>query len=179
MRGKSSWGVALGAFGLAALGGPRLGAQEMASPPVCATPALPTGELAPWTSPVRLTAAGSEGRTSRARLAVGQAATLALLPTPDVRYPHRPEKPGGSVSYGGLARVDVAEAGVYRVALSSAAWVDLVRGGTAATSVKHGRGPGCTGIRKMVDYSLQPGRYTLQVSANGEQAVTVLVARLP
>lgn len=179
MRGKNSLGVALGALGLAALGSAQLGAQEMAQPAACPTPAVPTGELAPWTSPVRLTAAGSEGRTSRALLAVGQAAILTLLPTPDVRYPHRPEKPGGSVSYGGLVRIDVAEAGTYRVGLSSAAWVDLVRGGTAVVSVKHGHGPDCTGIRKMVDYPLQPGRYTLQVSANGEQAITVLVARLP
>jgi hypothetical protein len=98
---------------------------------------------------------------------------------PEVRYPHRPEKPGGSVSYGGLVRIDVPAAGTYRVALSSAAWVDLVRGGNAVTSVKHGHGPDCSGIRKMVDYPLQPGRYTLQISANGEQAITVLVARLP
>ena len=179
MGGKISWDVALGALGLAALGSTPLAAQEMTAPAACTAPVAPAGELAPWTSPVPLIAAGNEGRTSRVRLPVGQAARLTLLPTPEVRYPYRPEKRGGSVSYGGLVRVDVAEAGTYRVALSSAAWVDLVRGGSAVTSVNHGHGPDCTGIRKMVDYPLQRGRYTLQVSANGEQAITMLVARLP
>jgi hypothetical protein len=31
----------------------------------------------------------------------------------------------------------------------------------------------------MVDYSLQPGRYTLQIAANGEDKLTLLVTRLP
>jgi hypothetical protein len=58
----------------------------------------------------------------------GRAARLTLLQTPEVRYPLRPEKPGGSVSYGGLIQIDVPEAGAYRLALDSAAWIDLVRG---------------------------------------------------
>ena len=54
-----------------------------------------------------------------------QAARLTLLPTPEVRYPLRPEKPGGSVSYGGIVEIDVHEAGTYRLALDSAGnvWV--------------------------------------------------------
>ena len=179
MGKKISWSVALGALGLALLGGDQLAAQEMTASAVCPAPVAPTGELAPWTSPTAMTAAGTNARTSRARLAIGHASRLTLLRTPEVRYPHRPEKPGGSVSYGGLVRIDVPAAGTYRVALSSAAWVDLVRGGTAVTSVNHGHGPECSGIRKMVDYALQPGRYTLQVAANGDQAITVLVAQLP
>lgn len=179
MRKKISWGVTLGTLGLTVLVGNQLAAQEMTAPTVCPAPVAPTGELAPWTSPIAMTASATEARTPRTRLAVGHAARLTLLPTPEVRYPHRPEKPGGSVSYGGLVRIDVPAAGTYRVALSSAAWVDLVRGGTPVTSVKHGHGPDCTGIRKMVDYPLQPGSYTLQISANGEQVITVLVAHLP
>jgi hypothetical protein len=102
-----------------------------------------------------------------------------LLRTPDVRYPLRPEKPGGSVSYGGLVQIDVREAGAYRVVLDSAAWIDLVRDEQAVKSTAHGHGPHCTGIRKMVDYPLTPGRYTLQISANGQPQMTVLVARVP
>ncbi|MBS0473881.1 MAG: hypothetical protein JSR28_01880 [Proteobacteria bacterium] len=179
MRGKKSLAVALGALGLAVLGSTELAAQEATAPVVCTAPVAPTGELAPWATPVAMTAAASDAATARARLPVGQAARLTLLQTPEVRYPRRPEKPGGSVSHGGLVRIDVAQAGTYRVALGSAAWVDLVRGGKAAVSINHGHGPDCTGIRKMVDYKLQRGRYSLQVAANGEPAVTVLVARLP
>jgi hypothetical protein len=178
MRRKISWCLALGALGLAAVAAGPIEAQD-AAPPACAAPVAPTGELAPWTMPFQLKAAETETSTSRARLPIGQAANLTLLQTPDVRYPLRPEKPGGSVSYGGLVLIDVREAGTYRVALDSAAWVDLVRDEQAVKSTAHGHGPNCTGIRKMVDYPLTPGPYVLQISANGRPQMTVLLARLP
>jgi hypothetical protein len=103
---------------------------------------------------------------------------MALLPTPRVAYPLRPEKPGGSVSYGGLARFTVDKAGTWRVALSTPAWVDVVKDGKASTSIAHGHGPDCSGIRKMVDYALEPGEYVLQVAANGSDKVTLLVTPL-
>jgi hypothetical protein len=178
MRGKILWGLALGAVGLVAVAAGPTDAQEAARP-ACTTPVAPTGELAPWTTPVQLQAAESEASMSRARLTIGKAARLALLQTPEVSYPLRPEKPGGSVSYGGLVLIDVREAGTYRVALDSAAWIDLVRGKQAVTSSAHGHGPDCTGIRKMVDFPLTPGSYILQIAANGRPQTTVLVTRLP
>lgn len=178
MRSKISWALALSALGLAAVAAGPTEAQEAAQP-TCATQVAPTGALAPWTAPVRLQAAGTETSTPHARLSIGQAANLTLLPTPDVRYPLRPEKPGGSVSYGGLVLIDVREAGTYRVALDSAAWIDLVRDGQAVKSTAHGHGPDCTGIRKMVDFALTTGPYILQIGANGQPQMTVLFARLP
>ena len=154
-------------------------ADEPASSAACPTSVAPTAELAPWSSPVALNAAGDAARLRAANLPVAQAARVTLLPTPQVNYPLRPEKPGGSVSYGGLIGVDVAQAGTYRVALSSGAWIDLVKQGKAVASVAHGHGPECTGVRKMVDFALTPGRYTLQLGANGDAQITVLVAHLP
>lgn len=170
-------GLALGALALVAVANRPAEAQEAAAP-ACAAPVAPTGELAPWTAPSQLQAARNEADRSRARLPVGQAARLTLLQTPEVRYPLRPEKPGGSVSYGGLVQIDVREPGTYRLALDSAAWIDLVRGEQAVKSTAHGHGPPCTGIRKMVDFPLTPGSYTLQIAANGQPEMTVLVARL-
>ena len=175
---KISLAAAVGALGFTALVAAPLTAQEMA-PAVCAAFVTPTGALAPWANPAPLAAANNEGRTGRARLAIGQAARLTLLQTSQVRYPLRPEKPGGSVGFGGLVRIDVREAGTYRVALGSAGWIDLVHGRQAVTSSAHGHGPDCTGIRKMVDFPLTAGRYTLQIAANGAPQTTVLVARLP
>jgi hypothetical protein len=143
----------------------------------CTAQVAPSGELAAWTAPTPLAAAGDAHRLPM--LAVGQAADVTLLPTPQVHYPSRPEKPGGSVSHGGLIGIDVAQAGTYRVALSSGAWIDLVRQGKATTSVAHGHGPTCTGVHKMVDFPLTPGRYTLQLGANGAPQMRVLVVRLP
>jgi len=115
--------------------------------------------------------------TTEAQEAAQPACTAPVAP--QVRYALRPEKPGGSVSHGGLVRIDVREAGTYRVALDSAAWIDLVRDRQALRSTAHGHGPHCTGVRKMVDYSLTPGPYILQISANGQPQMTVLLARLP
>jgi hypothetical protein len=135
--------------------------------------------LAGWASASPLKAAADYKSSRRAELAPGKAAVVGLLQTPKVAYPVRPEKPGGTVSFGGVLRFTVAEEGVWRVALSSGAWVDVVRDGEASVSIAHGRGPACTGIRKMVDYRLAPGTYALQVAANGTDTVTLMVARLP
>lgn len=116
---------------------------------------------------------------AKATLVPGRAATLTLAPTPTVKYPLRPEKPGGTVSFGGLAGFTVKQAGTWRVALGAGAWIDVVKDGKAAVSVAHGHGPDCTGVRKMVDYQLTPGVYILQIAASAETALTVLVTRLP
>lgn len=148
-------------------------AEEMpAAKPACAASVAPSGELAPWTSPTPVKAGGEAAKAPL--LAIGKAAGVTLLPTPDVRYALRPEKPGGSVSYGGLFTLDVARAGTYRIALSTAAWIDVVGKDGALRSIAHGHGPDCTGIRKMVDYVAPAGRYTLQISANGTSQLSVL-----
>nr|WP_240334383.1 hypothetical protein [Sphingobium estronivorans] len=145
----------------------------------CATQADLPAPLAAWNKPVPLRAAADRKAAGRAVLTPGQAVAMALLPTPKIAYPLRPAKPGGTVSYGGLASFTVQQAGTWRVALGSGAWVDVVKDGKAADSIAHGHGPDCSGIRKMVDYALQPGNYTLQVAANGEDRLTLLVTRLP
>ncbi|EIZ77599.1 hypothetical protein WSK_3835 [Novosphingobium sp. Rr 2-17] len=134
-------------------------------------------ELGTWTARHPLTASASGMHA--APLEIGQAVDAQLQPTPNVRYIVRPEKPGGSVSYGGVMVFTVTRAGTYRVALGSGAWVDVLKDRKAIVSTGHGHGPDCSGIRKMVDFPLAPGRYTLQIAANGEAALPLMVARLP
>lgn len=159
--------------------GPSLQAQQVVAPPVCTAPAALPAVLTGWSAPGSMNAAASVKKSAASRLTPGKAVQLKLLLTSKVTYPLRPEKPGGSVSYGGLTRFTIAEEGLWRVALSSGAWVDVVKDGTASQSVAHGRGPDCSGIRKMVDYRLTPGTYTLQIAANGSDALTLLLTRLP
>ena len=142
-----------------------------------ATPApLPAG-LEGWS---RKTPARAGTTASRATmLTIGEGAVASLLPTPRVSYAVRPEKPGGSVSSGGLFTFTVATAGRYRVALGSGAWIDVLAGTKPVVSVAHGHGPECTGVRKMVDFDLQPGRYLLQVAGNGSATLPLMVARVP
>jgi hypothetical protein len=164
---------------LAALALPAVAHAEPAPATQCGKSQAPTGALAPWTAPEPLKAAGEAAQLPQAALAAGQAVRLTLLRTSDIRYPLRPEKPGGSVSYGGLIGLTITEPGTFRVALDSAAWIDMVKDGEAIASTRHGHGPDCTGIRKMVDFPLQPGSYTLQIAANGAPELHLLVARLP
>jgi len=144
-----------------------------------AGPATMPPELAGWSSRRPIVAASNASGLRAATLGIGSAADAALKSTSEVSYVMRPEKPGGSVSYGCLFAFTVDQPGIYRVALGSGAWIDVLRGKNVVASTAHGHGPDCSGIRKMVDFPLTPGRYTLQIAANGEPAVSLMIARLP
>ncbi|MES3152773.1 homogentisate 1,2-dioxygenase [Sphingomonas faeni] len=103
----------------------------------------------------------------------------SLLPTPDIIYAAHPAKPGASLSNGGIFAFNVRTPGRYRVVLGAPAWIDVLNGTTPAVSVAHDHGPDCSGIRKMVDFDLKPGRYLLQVSGNSATTLALMVAHAP
>jgi hypothetical protein len=135
--------------------------------------------LAHWTDKASLDAAGSAAALSNAALMPGKAVTVSLRHTREVQYIAQPEKPGGSVAYGGLLMLDVKDAGTYQVNLSSGAWIDMLKDGAAVQSGAHAPGPACSGIRKTVQFPLQPGHYVIQLSANGDPTIAVMVSRVP
>lgn len=137
---------------------------------------LPAG-LEGWTSKQAVRAGAAAKVATTLPLGVGVSATL--LPTPKIAYAVRPQKPGGSVSSGGIFAFTVPAAGRYRVALGAGAWIDVLSGTTPAMSVSHSHGPDCTGVRKMVDFDLKPGRYLLQVAGNPSATLPLIVARMP
>lgn len=146
----------------------------------CSAPASLPPDLAGWSAPrVSVTAAIRPGKADKARLEPGSAAVVTLVQTPSVRYAVPPSKPGGSVSFGGQLSFDVPESGTYRVAQDGRSWIDVIEEGKPVASSAHGHGPACSGIAKMVDFGLKPGRHLLQISANGTQALTVMVSSLP
>lgn len=143
----------------------------------CTAPAPLPAELAGWGTPHRpLKAAVKSSGAAKALLVQGTAFDTTLVRTPEVEYVLEPGKPGGSVSFGGLFAFDVAQAGRYRVAQDGRSWVDVIVDGKAVTSAAHGHGPECSGVTKMVEYDLPAGRHLLQIAANGEAALTVMVA---
>ncbi len=166
---------------LLALVAPQMAQAQMAEKPqACpATPAALPAELGSWTAAKPLAAAKDAPALPAATLSIGQAADLALSPTPEMSYVLRPERPAGSVSHGGMAQFTITTAGKYRVAIDSAAWLDVVADGKSLESVGHGRGPDCSGVRKMVDFSLAPGTYLLQIVGNGTSKLRVLVTNTP
>lgn len=176
----------LAASVVAVLGAPFVGrvmAQDMDSPaaaPTCgATPAAPPADLAGWSNATRLASAADPAGLTMATIAPGAAEVLTLQPAAKVRLaaPTGARAPAANAAgFSGMVRLKITEPGSYRVALSSPAWIDLVAGGTAVAATGHGHGPACTGIRKIVTFTLQPGDHVLQVFNSREPAVTVLVA---
>lgn len=149
--------------------------------PTCAArsdASLPA-ELAGWAERRDLVSAASAADLAKATLAPGRAARAALHPTRQVSYVAQPEKPGGSVAYGGMFGLHVATAATYRVILGSGAWIDVLKDGAAVTSTAHAPAPGCTSARKMVDFPLQPGDYVVQISANADPTLALMVAERP
>lgn len=147
--------------------------------PDCTDASAPSRGRSGWDAPVALRAAAERGTLSKSRLQAGQAVRLILLPTPKLRFQVQPVKLGASTSFGGMAQIEISAAGLYRVSLGTAAWIDLVTGDKAIMSIAHEHGPQCSGIRKMVDFRLSPGRYVLQIAGNGAPETTLLVAHLP
>lgn len=148
--------------------------QAAAASPACpATPVgLPRG-MEQWRRPTAITAAATAAKP--VLLTSGSAVRATLLPVSRVTFAAPPAKPGAATSHGGVFAFDVARAGRYRVALGSAAWIDVLRGTTPVASATHGHGPSCSTIRKMVDFDLKPGRHLLQIAGSEATAVTLMV----
>ena len=147
--------------------------------PVCPKDAEPLpAALSGWSDRKPLVAAKDEASLGGSVLAPGIAADLALADTPAVRYVVRPAHPGGSVSHGGMLAFTAGSPGTYRIAIGSGAWIDVVRDDAALASIAHGHGPNCSGVRKMVDFVLQPGAYVLEIAGNGDAHLAVMIAKL-
>lgn len=143
-----------------------------------ATVILPA-ELADWGKRAPLAAAGAVGDVDAAMLTAGAAVEARLRPAADVRYVTSPQKPARAGGHGGLFSFEVSQPGTYRVAMSGGGWVDILNGGRPASTSAHGHGPACSGIRKMIDFPLNRGRYVVQVMGNPDPSVALLIARLP
>jgi hypothetical protein len=155
-------------------------AQEPPSRPACATTddsGLPPA-LGGWLDRAPLAAAATAAEAANASIPIGKGVDAQLKRTGDVVFPVLPAKPGGSVSYGGLYELRIAEAGDYQVSLGTGAWIEIVSGKTALAASAHGPGPACSSLKKTVVFPLKPGRYVFEVTGNGEPTLALMVTRL-
>lgn len=129
---------------------------------------------APWQKAVPAKAGAAVA--SAPAVAPGTAVRLALLPAEAIRFAAPPGKAGPG--NGGIVAFAAPVAGRYRVALETAAWVDVLVNGRPAQSVAHGHGEPCSGIRKIVDFDLPKGNHLIQIAGN-EKAETVLMVSGP
>lgn len=152
-------------------------AQENMSDPSCANVrvAIPA-ELSGWSNQMSVSAGVKPG--DGATISVGKAANVSLHPAKHLALTPAPEKVASVDSSGGTLTVAITAAGTYRLALSGAAWVDLVQDGKAVASAAHDHGPKCTGVRKMVDFKLTPGTYAIQLSGSTTPSLALMLVKL-
>lgn len=164
-------------FGLAImLGAMALSVFQSAPPCPAGTGELPA-EFAGWAAGLDRVAPAADARGAvippgtpvTLRLQAGDVARLAVPPG-------RATRPG---RYAGLVSFTAARAGRYRVAMGTRGWIDLVRDGRALASTGHGHGPACSGIAKIVDFTLTPGEYRIQIADNPEAETRVMVVAAP
>lgn len=121
-----------------------------AEPATCAVPAdLSATPYAGWT--------GADGDA----LVAGTPVTLAMA--------------GGAATHS----LSIAQAGKYGVAADGKVWIDLMADGKPLTSVGHGHGPDCSGIRKVVWFDLAAGDYQLALTKAVAKKVRLLVVKAP
>lgn len=137
----------------------------------CRTMADPPPELADWSRGASSKTIYAYGADLAAEWSpLGAARTeLPLHRFESLRYAIAPDRQPDVHKFGGMIPIEVRKPGRLIVALDGGAWIDLVRDGAVVTSVTHGHGPSCTGIRKMVEFDVAPGRYLLQI-VNAPQA---------
>lgn len=138
-------------------------AQAAAAPACPATPAKLPVDLAGWTA-------------SATDLASMRAVMVPTMDPATVRLADvvPPKQPGRMA----LSTFRVRARGSYGIALGSKGWIDLYRVGnrTPLTSTRHGHGPDCSGIRKIVRFTLAPGEYRVVVGGlEGPNAKMMLV----
>ena len=73
----------------------------------------------------------------------------------------------------------ITDAGRYGIAADGKVWIDLIANGAPLASVGHGHGPACSGIRKIVWFTLAAGTYELALSKAATASVRLLVVRAP
>ena len=112
--------------------------------------------------------------------ALGQGASLALLPQGEVAYTVKPARaPKANPALGAEVTLPAGAGGTIQVTLSSEAWVDVVQGGKVLRSTAFSGRTGCPGVRKSVRFTLAPGPATIAVSDAPDTTLKLAILPAP
>ncbi|UAK24303.1 homogentisate 1,2-dioxygenase [Sphingomonas nostoxanthinifaciens] len=172
--------LVLAAAFLAAGRAPAQAAEASGKAPACpaGTTPLPAA-LSGWSSRKPLVAAIDRESLDSGWLAPGIAVDLQLVLTSQVSYAHPPAHAGAPSGYGGMLAFATDHAGTVRVAIGSAASIDMIdSSGAPVAPTAYGHGLACAGIRQTVDFALKPGHYMVQIAGNDGPILPLLIAPL-
>ncbi|TPM38254.1 hypothetical protein [Mesorhizobium sp. B2-3-4] len=119
--------------------------------------------------------AAAPSTPSGAKLAVGAAADLALVPTEKAGFAVPPEHAPAEGTFGAVASVSVPPDGAIQISLSGEAWIDVIQDGKAVKSSGYSGVKTCPGIRKSVRFKLAAGPATVQFSGAKKETLKVAV----
>jgi hypothetical protein len=154
-------------------------ATVQAQPACAALNATLPAEFIGWTTKSDITAAAKADEANTQVATEGTAFHVALRPISDVNWVSPPGHPATAGSFGGMLTLNVGTAGTYVVAADAGAWLDVLSEGKTISSSAHGHGPECSTIHKQVAFTLEPGRYVLQISSAPDASIGVMFARKP
>ena len=111
-------------------------------------------------------------------LAYDAATTLKLQPLSAAGLPKAPERPPRSTNSfaGHFTLAAPAKPGVYRVTISSAAWIDILDGGAYLHPRAFTGAKDCDGARKSVKFELPSRPLALQFSGVPRDQISVIVS---
>ena len=106
---------------------------------------------------------------------------LTLTPQSQVHFPVPPgKKPSSENAFGGLARLRLKTAGLYRISVDRPFWVDVVAGDELIHSVDFQGAAGCTAPHKVVQFMLPASReLVLQISGLPVEHAHVTITTAP
>ncbi len=90
-----------------------------------------------------------------------------------LRVPLAPE--GADGKFGTALTFEANKAGIYEIYLSETGWIDVIKDGAILKSTAHRHGPDCSTIRKIVSFTLAPGRYTIRITRSPKSDTTLAI----
>jgi hypothetical protein len=107
------------------------------------------------------------------------AVAVALVPFAEAKLPVAPERtPKSPTSFAGFVTLPAPSAnGVYKISLSSEAWIDAVQDGHLVKSAAFSGATGCDGIRKSVKFDLAAEPFAVQFSGVPAASIRIAVTR--
>ncbi len=126
----------------------------------------------------QLAAAGRQAApTDGSALTNATAYELKLSPLAEAKLPQPPEhKPKMDPSMAGFVRFAAPPvAGAYQIAISQAAWIDVVQDGRYVRPSAFSGATDCPGVRKSIRFDLAPKPFAVQISGTTASSVAMLV----
>ncbi len=137
-------------------------------------------ELSLMTADATATNAATSAKTP-ARIELDRHYLAHLSPQKDVELPAKPGKPMlDDGANAGLLTFRVPKDGLYRVAINSGHWIDVVDAGVVVPSRDFQGQRGCMAIHKVVEFDLHAGRdLVLQFSGGTDADVGIAITAAP